>query len=204
MTKKQTIDPSIKEYIIQTVKNEKPGTVNQLTKIIQQKYPLREQEITRILIQLENEGKLHFSEEENPTLTPKKYIFSSKATWYWSIITLAMVTTITVFTIPEEAYPIVYIRYVLGSIFVLWLPGYSFIKALFPTKELDSVERISLSIGMSLALVPIVGLLLNFTPWGIRTTPVILSLLALTTTFATAAVIREHQNNNSSVKARCI
>ena len=98
-----------------------------------------------------------------------------------------------VFTVPEDAYPIVYARYLLGSIFVLALPGYSFIKALFPTKELDNIERVALSIGMSLALVPITGLLLNYTPWGIRVTPVTLSLLALTVAFATAAVIREHQ-----------
>jgi uncharacterized membrane protein len=98
-----------------------------------------------------------------------------------------------VFTIPEEVFPIVYARYILGSLFVLFLPGYSLIKALFPTKELDNIERLALSIGMSLALVPIAGLLLNYTPWGIRTTPVTLSLLALTTTLATAALIREHQ-----------
>jgi uncharacterized membrane protein len=90
---------------------------------------------------------------------------------------------------------------VLGSIFVLWLPGYTFIKALFPVEpplktskeSLDTIERIALSLGMSLALVPIVGLLLNYTPWGIRLTPIVLSLLALTLIFATAAVIREYQ-----------
>jgi uncharacterized membrane protein len=94
-------------------------------------------------------------------------------------------------------------RYVLGTIFVLWLPGYTFIKALFPkenqaqiktTTNLDTVERIALSIGLSLALVPLVGLLLNYTPWGIRLTPIVLSLLTLTTIFATVAVAREHQS----------
>jgi uncharacterized membrane protein len=34
---------------------------------------------------------------------------------------------------------------------------------------------------------------LNYTPWGIRLTPIVLSLVALTAIFATAAVIREHQ-----------
>jgi len=82
---------------------------------------------------------------------------------------------------------------VLGAIFVLFLPGYTFIRALFPEKELDNIERTALSMGMSLALVPITGLILNYTPWGIRTTPVTLSLLALTTIFATAAITREHQ-----------
>jgi uncharacterized membrane protein len=99
---------------------------------------------------------------------------------------------------PEDAYPIVYARSALGIIFVLFLPGYTFIKALFPTKvpiktsseNLDTIERIALSLGMSIALVPIIGLILNYTPWGIRLMPITLSLLALTIIFATAAVLR--------------
>jgi uncharacterized membrane protein len=34
---------------------------------------------------------------------------------------------------------------------------------------------------------------LNYTPWGITLPPITLSLLALTTAFATAAMLREHQ-----------
>jgi uncharacterized membrane protein len=60
-------------------------------------------------------------------------------------------------------------------------------------KNLDTIERIALSVGMSIAIVPMVGLLLYYTPWGIQLTPIVLSLSALTATFATAAVLREHQ-----------
>jgi len=45
---------------------------------------------------------------------------------------------------------------------------------------------------MSLALVPLTGLLLNYTPWGIRLTPITLSLLALTTLLSVTGIIREH------------
>ena len=121
--------------------------------------------------------------------------------WYWTTIALAIATTIAVFTIPEDVYPIVYARSILGAIFVLWLPGYTFIKALFPvhvptktsTENPDNIERVALSLGMSIALVPIIGLLLNYTPWGIRLTPIVLSLTAFTIIFATAAIVREHQ-----------
>jgi len=68
-----------------------------------------------------------------------------------------------------------------------------YIKAGAQAQDLDKIERTALSIGMSLALVPITGLLLNYTPWGIRLTPITISLLTLTFTFATAAIIREHQ-----------
>ncbi len=146
------------------------------------------------------------------TTKPEKlasYLTSKYAFWYWTTITLTIATTIVVFTVPENAYPLVYIRYSLGIIFVLWLPGYTFIRALFPQhlpftkgpahtletseKDLDTIERIAQSIGMSLALVSITGLLLNYTPWGIRLTPIILSLLPLTIILATTAMIREYQ-----------
>jgi uncharacterized membrane protein len=60
---------------------------------------------------------------------------------------------------------------------------------------MDSIERLALSVGLSLALVPIVGLVLNYTPWGIRLAPIILSLLVLTVAFAASALVREYQAN---------
>jgi uncharacterized membrane protein len=73
------------------------------------------------------------------------------------------------------------------------------VKALFPisvpvktsSENMDSIERIALSLGLSLALTPIVGLILNYTPFGIRLAPITLSLLALTLIFATVALYRE-------------
>ena len=122
-----------------------------------------------------------------------KYLFSSRACWYWIIIAFCFATAAAAFTIPEEAFPFVYARYVLGSFFVLFLPGYCLIRAVFPEKELDYMERVALSLGMSLILAPLTGLMLSFTPWGIRATPIILSLFVMTTILATIAVIRGYQ-----------
>jgi len=190
---KQSKPPlTIDQQILLTTREKNPETVEQLVNLVQLRHPTPELEIMKRVLRLQNQGKLVL--KEHAVQLPRKlegYILSSNATWYWAIIALAITTTTLVFTIPEDAYPIVYSRYVLGSIFVLWLPGYTFIKALFPAKELDNIERTALSIGMSLALFPITGLLLNYTPWAIRATPVTLSLLVLTITFATAAVVRD-------------
>jgi len=191
--KKQS-ENTMDQYILDVVMKNNPKTVNELVKLVQPKYPIPEKEILEHILHLQNQGKIALKNHQAP-VTPllRSYVFSTKANWYWTIIAVAAATALLVFTIPENAIPIVYARYLLGSIFVLFLPGYSLIKALFPTRELDNIERTALSIGMSLALVPITGLLLNYTPWGIRVTPVTLSLLALTTVFATAAIIREHE-----------
>jgi len=189
------------QHIIQITKEKKPENVEQLIKLVKEKYPLPEQEILARILHLQEKEEIHLKTRQ--ILTPEKvttYLGSSQASWYWITIILTLTTALVIFIIPENAFPLVYARYILGSIFVLWLPGYAFIKALFPLKELDSIERVALSIGTSLALVPITGLLLNYTPWGIRITPIAISLLALTVTFATAAIIREHQKTRQSIK----
>jgi len=194
---------SLTQTIIQLVENKKPQDVQQLVNLVKEETAIAESKIIKHIIQLQSQGKITL--KPLPTPPPQElsiYLKTRDAYWYWITLILAATTTITAFTIPEDAYPIVYIRFLLGTLFVIWLPGYSFIKALFPTeppiktssKNLDSIERLALSIGMSLALVPIIGLLLNYTPWGIRLTPIVLSLLVLTTIFATVGVIREHRS----------
>ena len=131
--------------------------------------------------------------KDQTPLTFWSYLFSSHSYWFWFIIALAIATTLIVMSVSEYTYPLIYTRYALGSIFVLFLPGYTFIKTLFPAKELDTFERIALSIGLSLALVPIIVLLLDYTPWGIRINTVTLSLLASTMIFTIVSIIREYQ-----------
>lgn len=184
------------------MKDKKPQTVNQLINSVKEKTSIQEQKIIEAILQLQSQGKIKLKEPSSPS--PQKlhtYLKTKEAYWYWTTMILVIATTLTIFTIPENAYPIIYTRYFFGTVFVLWLPGYSFMKALFPSeptlrtssKSLDSTERIALNIGMSLALVALVGLLLNYTQWGIRLTPIVLSLLILTTILATAAITREYK-----------
>ena len=80
------------------------------------------------------------------------------------------------------------VRIPLGLLMVLFVPGYTLIAALFPKmKDLDGIERVALSFGLSIAVVPLIGLGLNYTPWGIRLTPVVVSLALFTLAMAAAA-----------------
>ncbi|MCQ1535086.1 DUF1616 domain-containing protein [Methanosarcina sp. KYL-1] len=87
-----------------------------------------------------------------------------------------------------------FLRTVLGLPMVLFLPGYALIAALFPAKkDLDGIERVALSFGLSIAVVPLIGLGLNYTPWGIRPLPILISLSAFTLLMCGLAYYRRQQ-----------
>ncbi len=100
--------------------------------------------------------------------------------WFYASLGISFMTVLVIYVVPSQS-PLVVLRWILGLVFVLFIPGYVTVEALFPKgRELDGIERFALSVGLSLALVPLVGLLLNFTPWGIRLTPIVISLTILT------------------------
>ena len=87
-------------------------------------------------------------------------------------IVLALLLIALVLFLPDSL-----ARSILGLIFVLFLPGYAATAALFPENDqIDGIERVALSFGLSIAIVPLVGLALNFTPWGIRLGPILASV----------------------------
>ncbi len=87
-----------------------------------------------------------------------------------------------------------FIRTILGLFLILFIPGYSLIAALFPKKDdLEGIERAALSFGLSIAVTPLIGLVLNFTAWGIRLTPILISLSIFTFIMVLIAFIRRRR-----------
>lgn len=77
---------------------------------------------------------------------------------------------------------------------ILFIPGYSLIAALFPgSKDIDGIERAALSFGLSIAVVPLIGLALNYTPWGIRLDPIVVCLSLFTICMGIIAQYRRAQ-----------
>jgi hypothetical protein len=81
---------------------DKPETTEQLKQLMQQRHSIQPEETTRLLIELENEGKLQFTKPEPSIPTsPRDCVLSKKALWYWAIIALSVVTTISVLSSPK-------------------------------------------------------------------------------------------------------
>ncbi len=69
------------------------------------------------------------------------------------------------------------IRVPLGLGLVLFAPGYALTQAVFTRQDkLDKIAVVSISFGLSLASLPLLVLIINMLPWGIRPWPMALSL----------------------------
>ena len=103
-----------------------------------------------------------------------------------AIVSLSVLLTLTVYLFPASIW-----RTAIGLPFILFFPGYSLISLLFPEKRsLDVIERIALSFGLSIAITPLIGLALNYTPFGIRLTPILLSLASFNIVLSSLAIQR--------------
>ncbi|RJS97631.1 DUF1616 domain-containing protein [Halococcus sp. IIIV-5B] len=122
---------------------------------------------------------------------------------------LVVLTAVSALVPPISGTPI---RIVLGLPFVLFLPGYAFVAALFPeagrtadpTEDdesedrieraredgIDGIERVALSFGLSIAVSPLIGLALNFTPFGIRLVPIVVAIGGFTLVAVAVAAAR--------------
>lgn len=107
--------------------------------------------------------------------------------WLVNLLTFALAAAIFLF-------PLNILRIILGLPFLLFFPGYALLAALFPARErMDDLQRVVLSFGISLAVVPLIGFVLNYTPWGIRLEPVLYSVVLVILVASIASWLRRRR-----------
>jgi len=188
------IDPT-KQLVEETIQAKHPKTVAELFQILREDHPtVTKEKVVDIVKKLKEDGEIELELPPPRTENYLQYLrVRPQNTWFFLVTTASIATLAAVYVIPNT-YPMVMFRWVVGSIFILFLPGYATIQALFPDrKELDGIERFALSIGLSIAITPLIGLLLNYTPWGIRLDPIMTSLSLFTLSVAAAATYRKYK-----------
>ncbi len=163
-------------------------TVNQLVEVVSREAGLPRSWVAYEVYLMWKRGELNI--EHEPLENAVMFLASVDGVWYW--VTLAITLASLAVVMLVKGGPLMPIRYLLGAVSVLFMPGYSIVEALYPRgDELAPLERLALSIGLSLAVVPLVGLILNYTPWGIRLIPIVVSNTALTIALLTVAALRK-------------
>ncbi len=182
------MNADIQEAVIETAKTLNQPTVSQIVGILVKEKNIKFTDATNAVYIEWKKGTINLA-ETNPTTTLTGYFFSLENTWFWATTGLMMFSALIIFTVQDSLF--LTLRYILGGIFI-FLPGFLLISAMYPTKEgIEGLERIGLSIGVGLALIPIIALLLNYTPWGITLEPIVASIAVLTEVLAVVCVVRK-------------
>lgn len=192
--KSQSGDEDMEERALKYLERKGGTSVRELHQMLSSSYPsLTEAEVTDLVWRLAEEGKVDLEDVPLETKTIGEYVkLWERNLWLYVSLAISLATVLAVYVAPPEL-PFLAVRWVLGCVLVLFVPGYLTLKVLFPRgPEIDSFIRFALSVGLSLTLVSLVGLLLNYTPWGIRLDPIIVSLSALTVTLAVMGFAREY------------
>lgn len=129
------------------------------------------------------------------------------------LLDLAIVVVVTLLAVAPQYVPQLsgtLLRVGIGIVFVLFVPGYALVSALFPSRapwgdgqlpelgeqanarlqDVSSPERIVLSVGLSLGIVPLVGLFLNFVAVSVTSGAVLQALGSITVFLIAVAVYR--------------
>ena len=183
-------------------KTKHPATVQELARILVAGDILSEEDFVKVVKEMAADGSLILQEPVHEIESPWDYLLTpSLSVWLWVTLGITILAVTAVLLTPD-IFPVVVIRWLLGSILVLFLQGYALLQLLFPKpSEMDSLERFALEIGLSLALVPLIGLVLNYTPWGIRFIPATMSLSAFTIIFLLAAATRKYLYTREQLSA---
>jgi hypothetical protein len=112
----------------------------------------------------------------------------------FAVVAATVVAVVSALLVPPQ---IVLIR-ALALPLVLVLPGYALISASFPRRPLGITERLVFSLGLSLAVVILGGLLLNLTPFGLRASTWAVLLAGITLGASAVALVRRRGQSMSA------
>ena len=191
MAERDTVDAPPETMEVLHLIRDKATPIETLLKQIQTERQVPRWKAARYIYALEQLGEVSLSDPDPPA-SLHRYATSWYSAWLWAVYGFLLLVFTAIYLAPQHA-PWIYARYVFGAVYVLYVPGAVFIEALYPQREeLEDLERFALGVGLSLALVPLVGLALNYTPWGIRLTPIFIGITQLTLLLSVIALYRKY------------
>lgn len=118
-------------------------------------------------------------------------------TSFWIVCLIMAATLALVYFAPSDKLWVA-VRIFLGTVFVILVPGYALVNLLLGRTKINYLERLVLSIAASLAVISMIGLVLNSGPLGLELNVIVLSITCLSLIFMILASYRSFLSLKSS------
>lgn len=153
---------------------------------------ISEEEFVQNIVQLASEGKIVLEDIAATEHSFSRFLRRWELNlWFYSVLTLTLTAVSAIYLIPSK-YPYVIIQWVVGSVFIFFVPGYVTMN-LLRFRTLATADFALVSVALSLVIVMFLGALLSFSPWGITLFSSTLSLSGYTLVLAFAASWRKYR-----------
>lgn len=187
----------IDEVLITIVAEKKPTSLDTLVQLAKMKMPsLTEVQIIENFSKLEKKGILKLEKKSQPSQSLLDYLKGGESVWYWVTIFVATLTMIITFIDSGNSYFLSCLRLIFGVIFILFLPGFVFIKLFFSENKSNFIMQLVLSIGLSLAIVPTLGLMLYYFQNSLPDDVITLNIFLFVVIFGSVAVLLRYWRAN--------
>lgn len=156
--------------------------------------PRRERlEVIARLYEDVNNGRVKLVDPKPPSSMLEYLLRLEYTLWFYTALalTVASILFIALSSRYNTLYPF---RYIFGALYTAFLPGYSIVEALYPREgQLSDIEKLGLSIALSLAVVPMLGFALNYSHEGITLNRILAANTALILVTLLIALYRKYK-----------
>ena len=153
----------LQQRILRSVATRKRYSIKDLVVELQHTYSksLSIEEIQSAVKKLENDKKITLLEPDTNGHFFHYIMRGYNGLSLWLTIAATCLMMTLVFILPNVE-PWFYLRIITGVVFVLYIPGNALLQLVFSHRNIEQIEQVILSIGLSIALISIIGLMLKY------------------------------------------
>jgi hypothetical protein len=172
-------------------------SVGKIVKELSQELDCDPDVVVQVLVSLIKERKIVIT-EYNGCSSFLRYARSPYSDWFWWTIFLTLLSLLFAFV--DGGFGI-YLRYFLSGLLIVFLPGFSIAELLYSSDteipilrstEGSQIQKVAISVGLSLVLTPSIALILNNSLLKITMISLIVPLVVITLLCAIFALLRQY------------
>jgi hypothetical protein len=178
----------LQQRILNSVATHKRFRVKDLVVELQHTYSesLSIEEIQNAVKKLESEKKIMLLEPDTKGHFFDYILRSYNGLSLWLTTAATCLIMALVFLLPNIE-PWSYMRMITGAVFVLFIPGNALVQLLFAHRNMEQTEQMVLSVGLSIALISIIGLMLKYILLALTVESAVISIGILSITLSAVA-----------------
>jgi hypothetical protein len=178
----------LQQRILNSVATHKRFRVKDLVVELQHTYSesLSIEEIQNAVKKLESEKKIMLLEPDTKGHFFDYILRSYNGLSLWLTTAATCLIMALVFLLPNIE-PWSYMRMITGAVFVLFIPGNALVQLLFAHRNMEQTEQMVLTVGLSIALISIIGLMLKYILSALTVESAIISIGMLSITISAVA-----------------